>query len=112
MTFDHRSCFPLPSRQLGKEQDILANWLSSKVENSFPFSLLLANVLRSAREQVSGRSRLQSHQSQIQSQAWRNLLNHLEKRKGGCVSISILLVFEISVLLRAVRGCRPRNDKV
>lgn len=48
--------------------------------------------------------------SQIQSQAWRNLLNHLEKRKGGCVSISILLVFEISVLLRVVRGCCPRND--
>lgn len=44
-------------------------------------------------------SRLQSHESQIQSRPWRNSLNHLDLA-GGCVSISILFVFEISVLLR------------
>lgn len=62
---------------------ILANWLSWKVENS-PFSstLHLWHFPSLVRQVTTVLCLQQIRQSRIQSQAWRDSLNHLEERQG------------------------------
>lgn len=80
MTFDHR----FHEHRMGaRSTTILANWLSWKVENS-PFSstLHLWHFPSLVRQVTTVLCLQQIRQSRIQSQAWRDSLNHLEERQG------------------------------